>query len=116
MTSWQDEHMIAGMRDFAAGTLSGVAGVIAGHPLDTIRVRMQLSKVGSSVSTKDVWKNMVSNEGVRLFFLSAFNCTYFPPPPPQLCIHLELHHLQSYLHSHWRSSKEWLHPWQGLVC
>lgn len=57
---------MAGVRDFAAGTLSGVAGVVAGHPLDTIRIRMQLSKVGSAVSTKDVYQNMVSSEGVRL--------------------------------------------------
>lgn len=56
---------MAGVRDFAAGTLSGVAGVVAGHPLDTIRIRMQLSKVGSAVSTKDVYQNMVSSEGVR---------------------------------------------------
>lgn len=65
MSSWQEEHFLAGIRDFTAGTLSGVAGVVAGHPLDTIRVRMQLSKVGSRVSTKDVWQNMVSSEGVR---------------------------------------------------
>jgi solute carrier family 25 carnitine/acylcarnitine transporter 20/29 len=66
MSSWQDEHISAGIRDFLAGTLSGVAGVIAGHPLDTIRVRMQVSKVGTKVSTKDVYTSMVSNEGVRL--------------------------------------------------
>ena len=72
MTSWQDEHFLAGVRDFAAGTMSGVAGVIAGHPLDTIRIRMQLSKVGSTVSTKDVWQNMVSSEGVRNLLVCRF--------------------------------------------
>lgn len=65
MTSWQDEHIAAGMRDFAAGTLSGVAGVIAGHPLDTIRVRMQSSTTASIGTIKDVYKSMISSEGVR---------------------------------------------------
>lgn len=73
MTSWQDEHIAAGIRDFTAGTLSGVAGVVAGHPLDTIRVRMQISKPGSRVSTKDVYTSMVANEGVRFLpILAAF--------------------------------------------
>ena len=72
MASWQEEHFLAGMRDFMAGTLSGVAGVVAGHPLDTIRVRMQLSKVDSSLSTKEVWKNMVANEGVRVAVCCRF--------------------------------------------
>ena len=65
MDTKQNEHLATGLRDFAAGTLSGVAGVVAGHPLDTIRVRMQLSKVDSAVSTQNVFQNMVSSEGVR---------------------------------------------------
>jgi len=30
-----------GAHDFVAGTIGGLAGLVAGHPLDTVRVRMQ---------------------------------------------------------------------------
>lgn len=40
-----------GVKDFVAGTVGGVAQVLAGHPLDTLKVRLQ-TQSSSSVSTQ----------------------------------------------------------------
>ena len=48
-------------KDFLAGAVGGMAGVLAGQPLDTLRVRIQL---GSS-SIGQVWRAMAAREGAR---------------------------------------------------
>lgn len=47
-------------REFVAGGLGGVAGIISGYPLDTLRVRQQHSNAGSAFG---ILRNVVAKEG-----------------------------------------------------
>ncbi|GMY34200.1 mitochondrial arginine transporter BAC2-like [Fagus crenata] len=48
-------------REFVAGGFGGIAGIISGYPLDTLRVRQQQSsKAGSAVS---ILRNVMATEG-----------------------------------------------------
>ncbi|KAJ1907931.1 hypothetical protein LPJ81_000425 [Coemansia sp. IMI 209127] len=53
-----------GWKDFVAGSLAGAAQVAVGHPLDTVKVRMQIE--GSSVfkGPMDCLAKTIRNEGV----------------------------------------------------
>ncbi|EFJ31049.1 hypothetical protein SELMODRAFT_89008 [Selaginella moellendorffii] len=58
-------------REFVAGGLGGMAGVISGHPLDTIRIRQQqprhaLSSVPSSAT--GMVRHLLRTEGVRALY------------------------------------------------
>jgi len=35
------QHLVAPWKEFVGGTIGGVAGVLVGHPFDTIKVRLQ---------------------------------------------------------------------------
>ena len=47
-------------REFVAGGFGGVAGIIAGYPLDTLRIRQQHSSKGSAFN---ILRHVVSREG-----------------------------------------------------
>ena len=47
-------------REFVAGGFGGIAGIISGHPLDTLRIMQQSSKTGSALS---ILHNVVATEG-----------------------------------------------------
>lgn len=49
-----------GLSDLIAGAASGAAGVLAGHPLDTLRVRLQTS----NFSAFKIAHLLVTKEGV----------------------------------------------------
>ncbi|KAJ1752951.1 hypothetical protein LPJ78_003631 [Coemansia sp. RSA 989] len=53
-----------GWKDFVAGSLAGAAQVAVGHPLDTIKVRMQIEKAGMFQGPIDCLLKTVKNEGV----------------------------------------------------
>ncbi|OWZ14964.1 Mitochondrial Carrier (MC) protein [Phytophthora megakarya] len=48
-------------RDLNAGTIGGVAGIVAGHPLDTIKVQLQTSDTGAG--TLRTLRRVISSEG-----------------------------------------------------
>ncbi|XGW01935.1 hypothetical protein V3C99_014207 [Haemonchus contortus] len=52
--------------DFFAGCLGGAAGVLAGHPLDTVKVRLQMQHAGSKLyrGTWHCFKTIIQKEGV----------------------------------------------------
>ncbi|KJH47048.1 putative carnitine/acylcarnitine carrier protein [Dictyocaulus viviparus] len=52
--------------DFFAGCLGGAAGVLAGHPLDTVKVRLQMQHAGSKLyrGTWHCFKTIVHKEGI----------------------------------------------------
>lgn len=66
------EFMAGGWcREFLAGGVGGMAGVIAGHPLDTIRVLLQQPQVGLSNvpnSAFSIMRRINSAQGPRAFF------------------------------------------------
>lgn len=48
-------------REFVAGGFGGIAGIISGYPLDTLRIRQQQSsKAGSATS---ILRNVMATEG-----------------------------------------------------
>nr|GFD26987.1 mitochondrial arginine transporter BAC2-like [Tanacetum cinerariifolium] len=47
-------------KEFVAGGFGGSAGIMAGYPLDSIRVRQQSNQPGSAFS---ILKNVVAKEG-----------------------------------------------------
>ncbi|EPB68254.1 hypothetical protein ANCCEY_12660 [Ancylostoma ceylanicum] len=53
--------------DFFAGCLGGAAGVLAGHPLDTIKVRLQTQNSASKLyrGTWHCFKMIIQKEGVH---------------------------------------------------
>ena len=52
-------------KEFVGGGIGGVAGVVSGYPLDTLRIRQQHSTSGSALS---VLRNIVSNGGPTALF------------------------------------------------
>ena len=55
-------------RPFAAGTAAGVAAGFIGHPLDTIRVRMQTQRGAATTSALACARGIVVKEGARALF------------------------------------------------
>lgn len=53
-----------------AGACGGVAGIIAGQPLDVVRVRLQ-QKSPQTGSLSSMWRHIVQMEGVRSLFKGA---------------------------------------------
>ncbi|ETN80212.1 hypothetical protein RB195_015011 [Necator americanus] len=51
--------------DFFAGCIGGAAGVLAGHPLDTVKVRLQMQNPGSKLyrGTWHCFKTIIRKEG-----------------------------------------------------
>ncbi|XP_038897061.1 mitochondrial arginine transporter BAC2-like [Benincasa hispida] len=47
-------------REFVAGGFGGIAGIISGYPLDTLRVRQQQSVSGSALK---IFRNIIANDG-----------------------------------------------------
>jgi len=58
----------AAVNDIAAGTAAGVVSVLACHPLDTLRVRMQTAPSGRFTGVFDVLSTTVRREGVRALY------------------------------------------------
>jgi len=56
----KESDLIKSLKDFTAGTVAGVSGVIVGHPFDTIKVRLQANGKGRG-STSFV--SLVKKEG-----------------------------------------------------
>lgn len=56
------------MNEFVAGLLSGVVNTCVGHPLDTIKVRLQCAKSNEKLSVATCVKGTFANEGVRGFY------------------------------------------------
>eukprot|EP00878_Enallax_costatus_P029728 GHUV01032271.1.p1 GENE.GHUV01032271.1~~GHUV01032271.1.p1 ORF type:complete len:187 (+),score=55.07 GHUV01032271.1:304-864(+) len=54
-------------KDFVAGAISGMVGIAAGQPLDTLRVRLQQQSCQQR-SAAGVWKAMSAREGIRGLF------------------------------------------------
>ncbi|KAF1778677.1 Mitochondrial carrier domain [Phytophthora cactorum] len=51
-------------KDLNAGTIGGVAGIIAGHPLDTIKVQLQTSSEASADVLRTL-RRVISSDGLR---------------------------------------------------
>lgn len=47
-------------REFVAGGFGGIAGIVSGFPLDTLRIRQQQSNAGSAFS---ILRNVMATEG-----------------------------------------------------
>ena len=50
------------------GSFAGVANVISGYPLDSVKVRMQTANLNSKLSMRAVITDTISNEGVLAFY------------------------------------------------
>mmetsp|Transcript_1900 Transcript_1900/g.2906 ORF Transcript_1900/g.2906 Transcript_1900/m.2906 type:complete len:299 (-) Transcript_1900:61-957(-) len=54
------------LKSYISGTFAGLCGVCVGHPLDLIKVRLQVQSIyGGSTSALSSFKNAFSKEGVR---------------------------------------------------
>ena len=51
------------LKDLTAGTIGGCSGIVAGQPLDTVKVRLQ--STNSFTGPLDCLVKTVRNEGVR---------------------------------------------------
>jgi len=82
----QQSRSISGVRNFLAGGIGGVCGITIGHPLDTIKVRIQtapLPKPGEKPAfrgTLDCVVKTVRNEGVAGLFKGLFTPVAFSTP------------------------------------
>lgn len=57
--------------EFLAGGMGGMAGVMAGHPLDTVRIRLQQPRIVASTApttATGLIKHIVSTEGPMALF------------------------------------------------
>jgi solute carrier family 25 carnitine/acylcarnitine transporter 20/29 len=57
-----------GAVDLVAGTLSGVLGTVVGHPLDTIKVRLQTQARDGSMGALSCARQIYRQEGLASFF------------------------------------------------
>ncbi|KAL3511797.1 hypothetical protein ACH5RR_024514 [Cinchona calisaya] len=60
MDFWPEFLASSWGREFVAGGLGGIAGIIAGYPLDTLRIRQQHASKGSAIT---ILRHVVSKEG-----------------------------------------------------
>lgn len=60
MDFWPEFLASSWGKEFVAGGFGGIAGLISGYPLDSIRVRQQNSKSGSAFN---VFRHVVAKEG-----------------------------------------------------
>jgi len=60
MEFWSEFLASSSGREFVAGGFGGIAGIFAGYPLDTLRIKLQNTKNGSAVT---IFKHMVLREG-----------------------------------------------------
>ncbi|XWS20307.1 hypothetical protein CRYUN_Cryun31cG0089300 [Craigia yunnanensis] len=60
MEFWPEFLASSWGREFVAGGFGGIAGVISGYPLDTLKIRQQSSNSGSALS---ILRRVVSREG-----------------------------------------------------
>ncbi|KYR00355.1 mitochondrial substrate carrier family protein [Tieghemostelium lacteum] len=65
MTDKHESHLMIALKDILAGSIGGVGQVLTGHPLDTIKVRLQTQPVGAPVysGTMDCLKKTIASEG-----------------------------------------------------
>ncbi|KAJ7560726.1 hypothetical protein O6H91_04G142600 [Diphasiastrum complanatum] len=71
MEFWRDHLTFSLGKDFLAGGLGGIAGVIAGHPLDTIRIHLQQPQRPSAsgpTTAGAVVRHLLATEGSSAFF------------------------------------------------
>ena len=54
-------------RDFAAGWCAGASGILASHPLDIARIRIQVGDTSAGSSMTKELSNMLRHEGVQSF-------------------------------------------------
>jgi solute carrier family 25 carnitine/acylcarnitine transporter 20/29 len=60
------------MKDFVAGTVGGIAGIIAGHPFDTVKVRIQTQPTVYSGGTFQCLYQIAKKESVRGLYKGMF--------------------------------------------
>lgn len=60
MDFWPEFLASSWGKEFVAGGFGGIAGIISGYPLDTLRIRQQHSKTGSAFT---ILRNAISAEG-----------------------------------------------------
>ncbi|KAL3598431.1 hypothetical protein D5086_006349 [Populus alba] len=60
MDFWPEFIASSWGREFVAGGFGGIAGIISGYPLDTLRIRLQQSSSGSAFS---ILRRVMSSEG-----------------------------------------------------
>jgi hypothetical protein len=58
--------MIISKSEFVAGGLGGIAQVVTGHPIDTLKSRIQLST--SKLSLVAAFQDLIRNEGIFAFY------------------------------------------------
>jgi len=63
------------LKDLAAGSISGIVNVISGHPMDTVKVRMQM--MGGTLG--GCLKTMIAKEGLSSFFKGVYSPLYSVP-------------------------------------
>jgi solute carrier family 25 carnitine/acylcarnitine transporter 20/29 len=56
------------LQDIAAGTVGGLCTVLVGHPLDTIKVRLQTAAPGSGLNMLSCMRLTLREEGIRGFY------------------------------------------------
>ena len=89
------------LHGFAAGILAGGAGVLVGHPFDTLKVKMQVARQGSSTAPP---ADTPSCRSAALPRLSAFRALYRGVLPPLLSTGI----VQSINFGIFENSRKWL--------
>ncbi|KAL4193939.1 hypothetical protein AMTRI_Chr05g66270 [Amborella trichopoda] len=95
MEFWPEFLASSSGREFIAGGFGGMAGVISGHPLDTLRIRLQQPSSSSSFSALKVLRSMASSEGPLALYkgMSA--------PLASVAFQLLAHYHNGALHNTW---------------
>lgn len=61
MDFWPEYLANSWGKEFVAGGFGGIAGIVAGYPLDTIRIRQQSSNSGGSAMS--IFRRVIASEG-----------------------------------------------------
>lgn len=63
MDFWPEFLATSWGREFVAGGFGGIAGIVSGYPLDTIRIHQQSCHNSTSLSAFKILKSVVKNDG-----------------------------------------------------
>jgi hypothetical protein len=77
-----------------AATISQTFGIVVGHPLDTMKVRMQMTSDANKLGVKSIFLEIIRNEGPSGLFKGMMQPLFASVPNNSIVFILQYNHKQ----------------------